>query len=118
MLVHTHRQPILLKQGEEDLAFEPAPHPLPSDLPPAVHVVGHPASAADGLFLTLGSLGDYHSTSGTESTEGRFREVGLPPLPLHPRSDDLAGVVREAMQPTHVSMWLRPDTTYEGEQAE
>jgi hypothetical protein len=64
--------------------------------------------------LTLGSLGDYHSTSGTESTEGRFREVGLPPLPLHPRSDDLVGVVREAMQPTHVSMWLRADTTYEG----
>jgi hypothetical protein len=89
---------------------------VPSDLPPAGHQVGHPASAADGLFLTLGSLGDYHSTSGTESTEGRFREVGLPPLPLHPRSDDLVGVVREAMQSTHVSMWLRSETTQKGGQ--
>ena len=85
-------------------------------------VDAHPRGAEEGREIALGgALWDrrfYRRKYDARKTLEGFSVKLRAETHLDALSDDLVGGVRETMQPTRVSVWLRSETPSKGRQAE
>jgi len=114
---------IMALQGIGNLAFQAPFHAVTGEKTPLATVAATLAMAVlfNPLRRRIQSFIDrsfYRRKYDAAKTLEGFSQKLRDDTDLEALRSDLVGVVRETMQPAHVSLWLRPETASRGQQAE